>query len=69
MMKGSNGNNDQGHMLLLFGMIVLFALCPPVATVIVLCIAFSDGTVTGFIGCLTPFIILVLIALISMAFQ
>lgn len=48
-MKGSNGNNDQGHMLLLFGMIVLFALCPPVATVIVLCIAFSDGTVPGVI--------------------
>ena len=68
-MKGSNGNNDQGHMLLLFGMIVLFALCPPVATVIVLCIVFSDGTVPGFVGCLTPFIILVLLALISMAFQ
>ena len=68
-MKGSNGNNDQGQMLLLFGMIVLFALCPPVATVIVLCIVFSDGTVPGFVACLTPFIILVLLALISMAFQ
>lgn len=69
MMKGSNRNNDQGHMLLLFGVIVLFALCPPVATVIVLSIVFSDGTVPGFVGCLTPFIILVLIALISIAFQ
>ena len=68
-MKGSNGNNDQGQMLLLFGMIVLFALCPPVATIIVLCIVFSDGTLPGFVGCLTPFIILVLLALISMAFQ
>ena len=68
-MKGSNGNNDQGQMLLLFGLIVLFALCPPVATIIVLCIVFSDGTLPGFVGCLTPFIILVLLALISMAFQ
>ena len=68
-MKGSNGSNDQGQMLLLFGLIVLFALCPPVATVIVLCIVFSDGTVPGFVGCLTPFIFLVLLALISMAFQ
>ena len=68
-MKGSNGNNNQGQMLLLFGLIVLFALCPLVATVIVLCIVFSDGTVPGFVGCLTPFIILVLLALISMAFQ
>ena len=40
-MKGSHGNNDQGHMLLLLGMIVLFALCPPIATIIVLCIVFS----------------------------
>ena len=68
-MKGSNRNNDQWHMLLLFGLIILFALCPPVATVIFLCIVFSDGTIPGFIGCLTPFIILVLLALISMAFQ
>lgn len=68
-MKGSDRNNDQGHMLLLFGMIVLFALCPPVATVIVLCIVFSDGATPGGVGCLTSFVILVLLALISMAFQ
>ena len=68
-MKGSNRNNDQWHMLLLFGLIILFALCPPVATVIFLCIVLSDGTIPGFICCLTPFIILVLLALISMAFQ
>lgn len=68
-MKGTNGDKNQGPLLLMFGMIALFALCPPVAIVIVLCMVFSDGTVPGFVGCLTPFIVLVLVALISMAFQ
>lgn len=67
-MRNKN-NNDSGQFLIMFGLIVLFALIPPVALVIVLCIVFSDGTVPGFIGCLTPFIILVFIALISMAFS
>lgn len=69
MMKGSNGNHDQGQMLLILGMIVLFALCPPVAAVIFFCIIFSDGTVPGVIGCLTPFLILVFIALIMTIFS
>lgn len=68
-MKGSNGKNDQGQLLIILCMIVLFALCPPVAVVILFCFDFSDGTVPGFVGCVTPFIVLVLIALISMAFQ
>ena len=69
MMKNSNGSNDQGHMILLFGLFALFALCPPVATVIFFCILFSDGTVPGVVGCLTPFIILVFVALVMIAFR
>ena len=69
MMNGSNGNNDQGQILIMLAWFVLFVLLPPVAVVIFFCFVLSDGTVPGFVGCLTPFIILVLIALISMAFQ
>ena len=60
-------NNSNGELLLLLGLIVIMAACPPIGVVLVLCIVFSDGTIPGFIGCLTPFIILVLLALLSMA--
>ena len=65
-MKNKNAN---GVLLLMFGMLVIMALCPPLGVVLLLCGVFSDGTFTGFIGCLSPFIILVIIALISMAFS
>ena len=61
--------NDNGEMLLLFGLIIIMAACPPIGVILMLCIAFSDGTLPGFIGCLTPFVILVIIALLTMAFQ
>ena len=61
IMKNQN-NNDQGKILLYLGLIVVFALCPPIGVAIVLCIVLSDGTVEGFIGCLTPIIILIVIA-------
>ena len=48
------------------GIIILLALCPPVGLVVVLCIVFSDGTPSGFVGCLTPFILFVIVALIIM---
>ena len=67
MMK--KNNNDSGVLLLMLGLLVIMAACPPIGVVLVLCIVFSDGTVSGFVGCLTPFIILVLVALISMAFS
>lgn len=67
MMK--KNNNDNGVLLLMLGLLVIMAVCPPIGVVLVLCIVFSDGTVSGFVGCLTPFIILVLVALISMAFS
>ncbi len=69
MMKGSNGHNDNTKLLLSLGIIILFAVLPPVALVVVLCIVFSDGTPSGFIGCLTPFVLLVIGALIMMAFN
>ena len=68
-MKNSNNSNDQRQILIVLGWLALFALLPPVAVVILFCFVLSDGTIPGFIGCLTPFAILVLIVLISMAFQ
>ena len=62
-------NNDPGASLLLFGLLIIMALCPPVGVVLLLCIVFSDGTLPGFVGCLTPFLILVAIAAISMLFD
>lgn len=63
--------NDSDHtsMLLTIGLIILFAVLPPVGLVVLLCIVFSDGTLDGFFGCLTPFLILVGIALITMLFS
>ena len=68
-MKNSNSNNDQGQILIMLGWLILFALLPPVAVVIFFCFIFSDGTLPGFVGCLTPFIILVFIALMTMIFS
>jgi len=60
--------NDQHVLLLILGVLVLFALLPPVGAVAFFCIVFSDGTPSGVIGCLTPILILVGIALIAMLF-
>ena len=68
-MKSSNGNNDQGQILIMLGWLILFALLPPVAVVIFFCFVLSDGTIPGFLGCLTLFALLVIIAMNSMAFQ
>lgn len=68
-MKSPNGKNDGTQLLIMFAWFALFALLPPVAVVVFFCFLFSDGTVPGFVGCLTPFVILVLIALVSMIFQ
>ena len=62
-------DNDNAVLLLMFGMLIIMAACPPLGVVLFLCVVFSDGTVSGFMGCLTPFIILVLVALVSMAFS
>ena len=62
-------SDDSTQMLLLIGLIVLFAALPPVGLVVLLCIVFSDKTVSGFIGCLTPFLILVAIAALMMLFD
>ena len=64
-MKNKNGNKLQ---LLYLGMIVILALCPPLGVVLVLCAVFCDGTLSGFLGCLTPLIILIVLALVMMAF-
>ena len=68
-MKNSNKNTSSDELLLGLVLLVIMALIPPVGVVLVLCIVFSDGTWQGFVGCLTPFIVLVLIALLMMVFQ
>ena len=65
-MKNKN-NNDSGVILLLLGLLVIMAACPPVGVALVLCIVLSDGTVPGFIGCLAPIILFVVIAAIVVA--
>ena len=67
-MKGSNGGNDSTTILLYIGLIALFAICPPIAVAILLCLVFSGGTVDGFLGCLIPLVVLVLIALVWSVF-
>ena len=62
-------SDDRYTLLMMLGLIVLFAALPPVGLVVYLCIVFSDGTPAGFVGCLTPFLILVGIALITMLFN
>lgn len=61
--------NDQHVLLLILGVLVLFALLPPLGAVVFFCIVFSDGTLSGFMGCLTPILILVGLALITMLFH
>lgn len=65
LMRGAKKNRldmSQTSLLLKFGLLILFVALPPVGLVVYLCIVFSDGTPSGFIGCLTPFLILVAIA-------
>lgn len=64
-----NINSGNVSLLLLIGLVILFAILPPVGLVVLLCIVFSDKTVSGFLGCLTPFLILVGIALLTMLFK
>ena len=61
-------SDDRPVLLMMLGLIVLMAALPPVGVIVFFCIVFSDGTPAGFVGCLTPFIILVGIALLSMLF-
>lgn len=68
-MKNSNSNNDQGQILIMLGWLIIFALLPPVAVVIFFCFILSDGTIPGFLGCLSPFLILVFIVLLTMNFS
>lgn len=68
-MKNSNSINDQGQILIMLGWIILFALLPPVTVVIFFCFILSDGTIPGFLGCLSPFLILVFIVLLTMNFS
>lgn len=60
--------DNRSVLLMMLGLIILMAALPPVGVVVFFCIVFSDGTPAGFVGCLTPFLILVGIALITMLF-
>lgn len=66
--KAQVKSDDRPVLLMMLGLIVLMAALPPVGVIVFFCIVFSDGTPAGFVGCLTPFIILVGIALLSMLF-
>lgn len=44
--------NEPGGKILLFGLLILCAMCPPLAVVILLCIFFSDGKPASVLGCL-----------------
>lgn len=68
-MKSPNGKNDGTQLLIMFAWFVLFALLPPVAVVVFFCFVFSDGTVPGFVGYLSPFLILIFIALLTTLFS
>ena len=59
-----NKNNDSGVMLWMLFFLVIMAACPPIGVVLLLCVVLSDGTVPGFLGCLTPIIIFAIIAAI-----
>ncbi len=52
----------------MLGLLVIMVACSPIGVVLFFCIVFSDGTLAGFHGCFTPFIILVWVAIILMAF-
>lgn len=60
----NNNNNDSGVILISLGLLVIMAACPPIGVALVFCIVLSDGTVSGFLGCLTPIVIFVIIAAI-----
>lgn len=62
-------NNDDGVILISLGLIVIMAACPPIGVILVLCIVLSNGTVSGFLGCLTPVVLLVILAAIVGAFS
>ena len=63
----SNNNNDSGVTLWMLVFLVIMAACPPIGVVLLLCIALSDGTVPGFLGCLTYVIFFVILAAIYAA--
>ena len=65
-MKNKN-NNDSGVTLWMLLFWVIMAACPPIGVVLLLCIVLSDGTVSGFLGCLTYVIFFVIIAAIYAA--
>ena len=60
--------NESIEMLLRLGMIILMALCPPLGVIIVLCIALSGKTVSGFITALSVFAFILIMALIASPF-
>ena len=62
-------NEDNVSLLLIIGLVVLLVVLPPVGLVVLLCMVFSNKTLSGFLGCLTPFLILVGIALLAMLFK
>ena len=62
-------NNDDGVILISLGLIVIMAARPPIGVILVLCIVLCNGTVSGFLGCLTPVVLLVILAAIVGAFS
>ena len=57
--------NKDDPKVILFALVLLalLALCPPIGVILIFCIVLSDGTVEGMTGCLTPIIVIALIAL------
>lgn len=62
-------NNGDGVILISLGLIVIMAACPPIGVILVLCIVLSNGTVSGFLGCLTPVVLVVILAAIVGSFS
>lgn len=60
-------NNDSGVTLWMLVFLVIMAACPPIGVVLLLCIVLSDGTVPGFLGCLTYVVFFVVLAAIYAA--
>ena len=62
MSKKTPPSNEE--LLLLLLLTLLTVVLPPVGAVVLLCIVFSDGTKEGVLGCLSPFLVLIVIALL-----
>lgn len=67
-MKNKN-DNDSGVTLWMLVFLVIMAACPPIGVVLLLCVVLSDGTVPGFLGCLTYVIFFVILAAIYAVFS